>query len=61
MQIQQSTGRATPYGGALFFEGLVPGRIGTGAGGAADGGVLARDFAIQNGVGGRVILRLCVS
>lgn len=47
MEVQQGRWRARPYGGALLLEGLVPSHIGAVAGGAADGGILVGDLAVQ--------------
>src|SRR5258705_3510270 len=52
MQVQQCRGWARTYGRALFGQGLVPSSIGAEARGAANGGVLVGDLAIQYGLGG---------
>src|SRR6266850_2358101 len=61
MQVQQCRGWARTYGRALFGQGLVPGSIGAEARGAANGGVLVGDLAIQYGLGGGVISDVFVS
>lgn len=61
MQVQQGGGRARPDGGALLCLGLGPSGIGAQACGAADGGVLVGDLAIQDDLSGGVIRDLFVS
>jgi hypothetical protein len=61
MQVQQCGWRARTNGGAPFDQGLVPGGIGAEAGGAANGGILVGDLAIQHGLGGGVISDAFVS
>ena len=55
MPVQQGGGRARPDGRALLRQGFGPSGIGTQAGGAADGGILVGDLAIQDDLSGRVI------
>ena len=55
MQIQKGGGRTRPDGRALLRQGFGPSGIGTQAGGAADGGILVGDLAIQDDLSGRVI------
>src|ERR1035441_9234 len=55
VQVQQGGGRARPDGRALLQQGFGPSGIGTQAGGAADGGILVGDLAIQDDLSGGVI------
>ena len=61
VQVQQGGGRARPYGRALVLQGLVPSRIGAQADGAADGGILVGDLAIQYELSGGVIADVFIS
>ena len=61
MQVQQGGGRARTYGRALLRQGLVPSGVWAVARGAADGGILVGDLAIQDDLGGGVIADLFVS
>jgi hypothetical protein len=61
MQVQQGGRRARANGRALFRKGLVPSHVGAVAGGAADGGILVGDLAIQDDLSGGVIADLFVS
>ena len=61
MQIQQGGGRTRPDGRALLRQGFGPSGIGTQAGGAADGGILVGDLAIQDDLSGGVIADLFIS
>lgn len=61
VQVQQGRGRARPYGRAMLLQGLVPSRIGAQAGGAADGGILVGDLAIQYALRSRVIADVFIS
>jgi len=61
MQVQQGRWRARPYDRALLRQGFVPSGIGAEAGGAADGGILMGDLAIQDDLSGRVIADVFVS
>ncbi len=56
MQVQQGGGRARTYRGAFLLQGLVPSHIGAAAGGAADGGILVGDLAVQDDLSGGVIV-----
>jgi hypothetical protein len=55
MQIQEGGGRTRPYGCALLRQGFGPSDIRTQTGGAADGGILVGDLAIQHDLSGGVI------
>lgn len=61
MQVQQSGGRARTNGGAFFCQGPVPSDIGAVAGGAADGGILVSDLAIEHDLSSGVIADVFVS
>ena len=61
MQVQQGGGRTRPYGRALLRQGFGPSGIGTQAGGAADGGILVGDLAIQDDLRGGVIADVFIS
>ena len=61
MQVQQGGGRTRPDGGALLRQGFGPSGIGTQAGGAADGGILVGDLAIQDDLSGGVIADVFIS
>ena len=61
MQVQQGGGRTRPDGRALLRQGFGPSGIGTQAGGAADGGILVGDLAIQDDLGGGVIADVFIS
>lgn len=54
MEIQQGGWRTGARGGAFFCRRLLPGRIGAEAGGAANGGVLALDLAVEHDLGGGI-------
>src|ERR1035437_5775124 len=60
-QVQPGGGRTRPDGRALFRQGFGPGGLGTPAGGAADGGILAGDLAIQDDLRGGVIADVFLS
>ena len=55
MQVQQGCGRARADDRALLGQGFGPSGIGTQASGAADGGILVGDLAIQDDLSGGVI------
>ena len=61
MKVQESGGRARAYGRALFLKGLVPSHVGAVTRGAADGGILVSDLAIQDNLSSGVISDLFVS
>ena len=61
VQVQQGGGRARPDGRALLQQGFGPSGIGTQAGGAADGGILVGDLAIQDDLSGGVIADVFIS
>lgn|ERR1017187_3408416 len=61
MKVQKGGWRTRAGDSAVFGQGFVPGFIGAEAGGAADGGVLAGDLAIQQFLSGRIIMDLFVS
>src|SRR5580692_707260 len=61
MEIQQGGSWARTDGRAFFLKSLVPGRVGAVARGAADGGILVGDLAIQDELSGGVIADLFVS
>ena len=61
MQVQQGGGRTRPAGRALLRPGFGPSGIGTPAGGAADGGILVGDLAIQDDLSGGVIADVFIS
>lgn len=61
MEVQQGGGRARAYGDALFLQGLVPSHVGAVTRGAADGGILVGDLAIQDHLSSGVIAGLFVS
>lgn len=61
MQVQEGHRRARTDGRALLRQGLVPSGIGTQAGGAANGGILMGDLAIQDDLSRRVIADVFVS
>ena len=61
MQVQQGRGRARPYRRALLFQSFVPSGVGAVARGAADGGILVGDLAIQDDLSGGVIADVLVS
>jgi hypothetical protein len=61
MEVQQGGGRARAYGRALFRKGLVPSCIGAVTRGAADGGILVGDLAVQDNLSSGVIADLFVS
>lgn len=48
MQVQKGCRRTGTRDGALFCQGFLPGRVGAEAGGAADGGVLALNLALEH-------------
>ena len=55
VQVQQGGRRARTDGGALLRQSLVPSGIGAVAGGAAHGGILVSDLAVQDHLRGGVI------
>ena len=55
MEVQQGSRRTGTRDGALFCHGLLPGRIGAEAGGAANGGVLALNLAVEHDLCGRIV------
>ena len=61
MQIQQGGGRARLDDRAVLRERLVPSGVGTEAGGAADGGILVGDLAIEHDLSGWVIGNVFIS
>ena len=61
MQVQQGGGRTRPYGRARLRPGFGPSGLGTPAGGAADGGILVGDLAIQDDLRGGVIADVFIS
>ena len=61
MEVQQGGGRARAYGRALFLQGLVPSHVGAVTGGAADGGILVGDLALQDNLSSRVIADVFIS
>jgi len=61
MQVQQGGWRARSDGRAPIHQRLLPGRIGTVAGGAADRGILVGHLAIQDDLSGGVIADVFVS
>ena len=61
VQVQQGGWRASTDGRTLFGQGLVPSRIGTEAGGAANRRVLLGDLAVQDSLRGGVIADMLVS
>ncbi len=61
VQVQQGGRRARTYGRALLRQRFIPSIIWAIAGGAADGGVLVGDLAIQNELGGGIVDGLFVS
>jgi len=61
MKVQESGGRARTYGRALFLKGLVPSLVGAVTRGAADGGILVGELAIQDNLSSGVIADLFVS
>ena len=61
MQVQQGRRRTRPDGGALLCQGLVPSGIGAEASGAANGGILLGDLAIQDDLSRGIIADLFVS
>src|SRR5665213_888065 len=61
VQIQQGGRRARTYGRALFRQRLIPSIIWAIASGAADGGILLGNLAVQDELGGGVIDGLLVS
>ena len=54
MQVQEGGWRARAHGRALLFQGFVPSGIGAVSGGAADGGILVGELAVQDDLGGGV-------
>ena len=48
MEVQQGGRRTGTRDRAFFYQGLLPGRIGAQAGGAADGGILALNFPVKH-------------
>ena len=54
MEVQQGGRRTGTRDGALFCQGLLPGRIGAQAGGAANGGVLALDLPVERDLCGGI-------
>jgi len=61
MQVQQSDWRTRTYGRALLRQGLVPSGIGAETRGAANGGILMGDLAVQYGLRRGVIANVFVS
>jgi len=61
VEVQQARGWARADGRALFLKSLVPSHVWAVAGGAADGGVLVGDLAIQDNLSSGVIADLLVS
>jgi hypothetical protein len=60
-RFNRAAGGAGPDGGAVLHQCLVPGGIRAEARGAADGGILVGDLAIQNDLSGGVIADVFVS
>ena len=54
MEVQQSGRRTGTRGGALFYQGFLPGSIGAEAGGAAGSGVLALNLPVEHALGGGI-------
>jgi len=52
MEVQQGGGRTGTRDGALFCQGFLPSRIGAEAGGAANGGILALNLAVEHALCG---------
>src|ERR1700689_4394920 len=52
MEVQQGCRRTGTRDGALFCQGILPGRIGAEAGGAANGGILALNLAVEHALCG---------
>ncbi len=61
MEVQQVGGQARVCGRTLFPKGLVPSRVGGVTRGAANGGILVGDLAIQDSLSNGVIANLFVS
>jgi len=61
VQVQQGGRWARPYRRTPFLQCLVPSHIGAEAGGAANGGILMGDLAIQDDLSGGVIADVFVS
>ena len=61
MQVQQACRRAGTYRRALLLQCLVPSRVGAVACGAADGGILVSEVAIQDNLSGGVIADVFIS
>ena len=61
MQVQQGCGRTGTRDGALFRQSLVPSRIGAKAGGAADGGILALNLAVEYDLRGGIVADFFIS
>lgn len=61
MKIQQGCRRTGPRNGALFCQGLLPGRIRAKAGGAANGGVLALHLAVEHDLCGGIAADFFIS
>ena len=56
MEVQQGCRRTGTGGCALLGEGIFPGCIGTEAGGAADGGVLALNLSVEHDLCGGIVV-----
>ena len=54
MEVQQCGRRTGTRGGALFYQGFLPGSLGAEAGGAADGGILALNLPVEHALGGGI-------
>jgi hypothetical protein len=61
MEVQQGCRRTGTRDGALFCQGFLPGGIGAEAGGAADCGILALNFAVEHDLCGGIAADFFIS